>query len=295
MMDDPLYDSHAHLFTHDVARYPIDLRNAKADEETLRQRVMKDSIPPERLLKEWDESGVVGGAGVQYNSVYKFDNSYVLDCSDQHPARISAVIMLRAVDAETPETLRRLIEERGVVGLRLFGRPDEAGEFPWLDSSAALETWSVAERHRLPIVIMYIPADAASAALPRIGALARRFPNTPIVLDHVGWPVGADADVAMSAPLLALREFRNVYLKVTSINFRRFEDAGVDAARFVALAAERFGADRLMWGSDIGNTGETYARMAERARAAAERLSAADRRKFLCDTGRRLFERRAAS
>lgn len=47
-----------------------------------------------------------------------------------------------------------------------------------------------------------------------------------------------------------------------------------------------------MWGSDVGNTPESYAEMAHRARASAALLDAGERRLFLSETARGLFERR---
>jgi predicted TIM-barrel fold metal-dependent hydrolase len=287
--EDRLYDTHAHLFTSDAARYPIDIRGARESEETLRRRIAEAAIPPERLLQWWDETGVAAGAGVQYNTIYKTDNSYVLDSSDRFPQRISAVVMLPAAYPETPQTLLHLIERRRIVALRLFGYPDENGAYPWLDSEAALRTWETASRNDLHMVLMYVPSTQSAAALGRIKALGERFPNVQIALDHFGWAGGGPL---AQSPLADFQELRNVHFKLTTINFRRFDEAGVDAARFVRDAADMFGAGRMMWGSDVGNTPETFAQMTARARSAAALLNAGERRAFLHDNGRALFARR---
>lgn len=287
--DDRFYDTHAHLFTDDVERYPIDTRGAKEGEDAVSRRIAESPIPPERLLQWWDETGVVAGAGVQYNTVYKADNSYVLDSSDRFPHRISAVVMLPAANPDTPQTLLHMIAHRRIVALRLFGFPDDAGGYPWLDSEAALHTWEAASRNNLHMVIMYVPSSESTAALGRIRALAERFSNTQIALDHCGWPSGGP--IAQS-PIGQLRDLSNVHFKVTTINFRQFDQRGVDASRWVRDAADTFGAGRLMWGSDVGNTPENYQQMTARARRAASLLSADERRAFLYDNGRALFERR---
>lgn len=286
---DPLYDTHAHLFTNDTQRYPIDTTGAKEGEEAVRRRLAANPIPPERLLQWWDETGVSAGAGVQYNTIYKADNSYVLDSSDRFPERISAVVMLPAVRADTPQTLLHMITHRRIVALRLFGFPDDSGAYPWLDSEAALHTWEAASRNNLHMVIMYVPSSESAAALGRIRALAERFPNTQITLDHCGWPSGG---AIAQSPLAQFGDIRNVHFKVTTINFRRFDDAGVDAGRWVRDAADTFGAGRLMWGSDVGNTPETFQQMTARARNAASLMTPDERRAFLHDNGRALFERR---
>lgn len=288
MRDDPLYDTHAHIFTSDIARYPIDPGNPREGPEAVRARVEADPIPLERLLGMWDETGVPSGCGVQYNTVYKTDNSYLLDAAEQAPSRVAPVVMMNSAHPATAEHLDDLIAHRGVVALRVYGFADANGACPWLDSEAALDAWGVVNAHRLSWVMMYGRAGGAEPVIRRVAAMAERFPETAIVLDHCGWPEG---ELRQSA-VAPLREHRNVFLKVTTINFNQFRETGADAARFVREAADMFGVERLMWGSDVGNTQWTYAEMAAQARASAALLNAEERRAYLFGTGHRLFARR---
>ncbi|MEA1672756.1 amidohydrolase family protein [Nitrospirillum sp. BR 11163] len=289
---EPIYDAHAHVFTNDAARYPMDTRNAREGEDNLRRRIAAEPITAERLWQWWEASGVVAGAAVQYNTIYKTDNRYLLDATYAHPDKLSAVVILDAQDPETPAQLTRMVIERGIVGLRLFGYPDATGAYPWLDSEAALRTWAVADRFGLTMVVMYAPGVASPAPLARVGSLARRFPRLRIALDHFGWPGGGDPQQLGLVPVLeAMRKHRNVYYKLTTINFRMFDQAGVDHAAFVRRAVDVMGADHVMWGSDVGNTQESYESMAAQARASAALLDETERRLFLCDTARSLFQR----
>lgn len=290
-LDDVLFDAHAHFFTNDLQRYPVNIANAREGDENLRRRLLSDPATPERMLSLWDESRVSGGAGVQYNTVYKTDNRFVLDMAEQHADRVAPVVMLDAGAPGTPAMLARYAEERGVVGLRLFGRADADGSYPWLNSRAALETWKIAERHALTMVLMYVPWQAASSALEAIAGLAEQFPSTTIALDHFGWAGSESSQLGLSAALLRMREHRNVCFKLTTINFHLFERAGIDSAQFVRRAADVFGADRMMWGSDAGNTLESYRSMVHRARASAALLSPVERRQFLYETGARVHAR----
>lgn len=289
--EDALYDTHAHFFTSDVQRYPVTTANAREGEEPLRRRILCEPATAERVLCLWDESGVAAGVGVQYNTVYKTDNRYLLDVSERHAGRIAPVVILDATARDTPATLAGFITERGVAGLRLFGRGTGDGAYPWLDSAAALRTWEIAERHALTMVLMYAPARVEPQALEAIAALAKRFPSTTIVLDHFGWAGCEPSEPALPEALVRMREHRNVFYKLTTLNFHRLERAGADSARFVRRAADLFGADHMMWGSDVGNTVDRYASMAHRARAAAALLTAAERRQFLRETGASLFAR----
>lgn len=285
-----LFDAHAHFFTNDTARYPVDLTGARETPEALAARLERDPSTAARVLALWDECGVTGGAAVQYNTVYKTDNSYTVDVSDAHHDRVSAVLILQAHQPETPAKLRGIAVSHNVSGLRLFGYPDAEGAYPWLDSLAALETWDVAAELGLNMVIMYAPGKPSHAALRRIAALARRYPQTVIALDHCGWP-GVEGGVAgtIGPEHLELVGVPNIHFKFTQINFNRFAETGIDAAAFVRLLVDTYGADRVMWGSDYGNTQNSYAEMVDQAIAATAQLSDAERERVLHANGARLF------
>lgn len=285
-----LFDTHAHFFTNDTERFPIDVTGAREGEAEVRARIARDPATAERLLALWDQCGVTGGAAVQYNTIYKTDNSYTLSVADVNHHRVSAVLILRAEFPETPEQLRALATRHNVCGLRLFGFPDADGSYPWLDSPAALKTWEVAASLGLTMVIMYAPGKPTRAALHRIIALARRFPKTVIALDHCGWP-GVENGVAgtIGPEHLELVDVPNIVFKFTQINLNRFRETGIDAARFVRLIVDTYGAGRVMWGSDYGNTKDAYPDMVAQAIAATSLLSATERAQVLHDNGAKLF------
>ena len=290
MPNQRLFDTHAHFFTDDTKRCPIDVTGAREGEAEVRARIARDPATAERLLALWDQCGVTGGAAVQYNTIYKTDNSYTLSVADVNHHRVSAVLILRADFPETPEQLRALATRHNVCGLRLFGYPDADGNYPWLDSPAALKTWDVAASLGLTMVIMYAPGKPSRAALHRIIALAKRFPKTVIALDHCGWP-GVENGVGgtIGPEHLELVDVPNIVFKFTQINLNRFRETEIDAARFVRLIVDTYGAGRVMWGSDYGNTKDAYPDMVAQAIAATSLLSAAERAQVLHDNGAKLF------
>lgn len=291
-----LFDTHAHFFTADTARYPIDVTGAREGEEAILRRIAANPATAENLIALWDRCGVAGGAAVQYNTIYKTDNSYAVAVADTYPDRISTVLILRADDPETPARLRELTIGHNVSGLRLFGYPDAEGHYPWLDSPAALDTWEEAATLGLHMVLMYAPGRPSSGALDRVVALARRFPFTAICLDHCGWPATDQGDEGMIGPEhLALVDVPNIRFKVTQINFNRFAETEIDPARFVRRMVDTFGVGRLMWGSDYGNTKTSYEEMVDQAIAATALLETGEREKVLHDNGRQLFLSRQAA
>jgi len=285
-----LFDTHAHFFTDDTVRYPVDVGNSKESAESLLARIATNPVTDTYLLDQWDQCGVVGGAAVQYSSIYKTDNSYAVDVGDAHRDRMTTVLILNAAEPSTPAKLRTLATGHNVSGLRLAGPRDADGTFPWLDSRAALDTWEAADALGLHIALMYYPADQSAAALDRIAALARRFPATNIFLDHCGWPSLANGDAGTIGPEhRALVDIPNIHFKFTQINFDRFAPYAISPTIFVRHMVDIFGAHRLMWGSDYGNSKLSYEEMVAQALSSVSLLTPEEQTQVLCDNGKGWF------
>jgi predicted TIM-barrel fold metal-dependent hydrolase len=97
-------------------------------------------------------------------------------------------------------------------------------------------------------------------------------------------PPGFGIDEAIGAFV----DLPHVHLKVTDINFDRLEEAGSDSAEFVRALADRFGATRLVWGSDVGQSPAPYAEKVARLNAAARLLSAGERAAFFGGNAERI-------
>lgn len=290
---EPLYDTHAHFYTADSVKYPIDPKGAREGEEALISRILADPGTPERVFGLWDAAGVAAGAAVQYNTAYKTDNRYALDIADDHPERLGAVIILDASDPATPRELERMVGRHSVTGLRLVGYADQDGTFGFLTTDIAMATWAEAERLGIAIVLMIRPGpgESPARALARLEELADRFAAVRIVLDHCCWPgfEPSEDPVGLTAAHRALARSTNVYFKVSSLNFARFEKEGISTERFVREAVDIFGAERMMWGSDFGNTLTDYGLLAEKARQSAALLNHDERRAYFHDTGAAIF------
>ena len=287
---EPLFDSHLHFFTSDLARYPIDPRGAREPEEVMRARIMSAPATPETVFPLWDRAGVEGGVGVQYSGAYKTDNRYLLDVADAHPARIATEIIVNARDPASPALVERLVRSRRVDALRLTGLAASDGHYPWLDGEAALAIWSLAQRLRLPVGITYLPPRPTEAAFAAIARLADRFPGCTIIFEHLGWTGGPNSAglLPMHATLAARR---NVHFKWTTLDIDALGAAGIDRARILRDAVRLYGPRRIMWGSDFGNTTRPYGGMAQDARDSCALLDASARRAILHDNGRALFRR----
>jgi L-fuconolactonase len=300
-----LFDSHAHLVADDQQRYPRNPMQRAPDAPPRLPGVIGfpgghhgpdpiNEIPDaSRVLRWMEEENVDGIVAVQKRMVYRFDNSYILDSSDRYPDLFSAVVMLDAQDEATPGLVRTWIEKHGLAGLRLFGGRKPDGSMPWLNSPAALRAWEVVNDAGLVMDIEVLAAGGGGPSIPTIIELSRRFPNVRLVLDHLLEPEHEhgieEEDFGLDERYAMLGEPENVFFKFTSINLDICRETGIPADQVLRRAVDLYGADRVMWGSDIGTASGTYKDMVQRMLDASVLLSADEQRAVLHDTGKRVF------
>ena len=200
---------------------------------------------------------------------------------------------------------RTLAKQQRLGALRLATLRHTDYDTAWLDGPAALRLWEEAAKLALPVCVIgyvrHLPSN-----LPAIGRLAERFPELPIVVDHLGLPHAPVAFLPIvsegrplpppgppgygfSPPLLALREHRNVHFKLTGLNLEYLAHANVDAAALMRRFVAEFGAERVMCGTDIGQTRGPYARIVRELRAALALLTDAERAAVLSGTASHVF------
>ncbi len=288
-----LFDTHAHLIAADPAAYPAGL---------LRGQTEIPAIPPpltgEMLLEFMDANGVARACLVQRAHVYGYDNSYIVDCALRRPDRFTSVGVFDAQDPATPGLIERLVVGQRLGGARLCAvRPWEM-DTGWFNSPAAMKVWEVAAKHRLPVAIIFFHYHLPYA-LPALRLIAELFPDLPIIIDHVGsnhasgtevrW--GEEKGFDMAAPGApdyglagragALRPAQERLVQADADQRRPLNDARIPLSAFVRRLTDLFGPDRLIWGSDIGQSGGTYAGIAAAARDASGQLDEREQALFL--------------
>jgi L-fuconolactonase len=289
-----LYDTHAHFYVDDLVHYPLHAEKAYMGADKMKEIVLSRPSSKDRVLALWDQHGVEAGVGVQYSAAYDTDNRYLLDVAASERERVRPVVILSLSDSQAPALLARMAKEQGVVGLRMPISRDGSGTFPWLDSDTARALWATADRLHL-VVVLFPPLRGegsratADALVARVPALARRFPQVRIVLDHMGWPEVVGAPDFGFNPLYQAMALPNVYLKLTTVNLLAIQAQGIATDAFVLRAVERFGADHVMWGSDQGNTARPYEDMVALAHASAAKLSPEQARQVFRETAMRVF------
>jgi predicted TIM-barrel fold metal-dependent hydrolase len=221
------------------------------------------------------------GAGVDAAVVVQFVGGYGYDCRYAADAVTDAAGRLRlcaAVDMEGPDPaadLRALARTTDVAAVRVFGVAG-AEEPPWLSDGRAHALWRAAEETGTSIV-----ATLWDRHLHHLRPLAAAHPDVPVAVDHCGFVDFGDGP----EPLLSLAELPSIHVKVSTLVLQPHDDP----ADVVDLLAGRFGAHRLLWGSDHPQTGGTYDDKVTLARHASRHLLEGDRAAFLGGTARHLW------
>lgn len=297
-----LFDSHAHLVADDQVRYPRNPMQRAKDAPYRHPGVIGkpgghhgphpvNEIPDAIRMLQWmKEENVDGMVAVQKRMIYRLDNSYILDSSDKYPDLFSAVVILDAEDETTPALVRHYIGQNGLAGVRLFGGRKPDGSMPWLNSPEALRTWDVAQEFGLVMDLEVLSEGGGGPSVPTIIALARKYPAIRIVLDHLLEPEMQEGDhYGLDERYQKLSDEKNIFFKFTSINLDICREENIPAEKVFRRVVDMFGADHVMWGSDIGTSSGTYKEMIQRFLDSASLLNDAEKRAVFHDTGKRVF------
>jgi L-fuconolactonase len=298
-----LFDTHAHVLSADLARYPYSTLRGGA-----RPPVSPLVFPVEDLVRVMDAGGVTHACIVQRATLYGYDNRYALDAAASFPDRFVPIVVLDAQDPASPGSLKALAATRRLGGVRMVAPQLTEHDTAWLDSEEALGLWRAASDLALPVTVILYRRNN-EAGLAALLGIARRFRDLPILIDHVGVPHASTPETRFAASqgvdyvvppppgfgiaesLAQFGELGHVHFKVTDINFDRLEDGHYDSAAFVRALADRFGAGRLLWGSDVGQSPAPYGEKLERLKASAGLLNDQERASYFASTALRLYGR----
>ena len=230
-------DAHVHVWTDDYERFPF------AD-----GRMSEGAVPltflPEEILALGAASSVDRIVLVQM-SYYSTDNSYMLHVMDEYADRFSGIAIVNP-EGEAPE--RRMIDlaERGVRGVRVYGRTNGGGD--WLVSEGYDRMFRAGAEHDLAICALMNP-DGLEALDRQCG----RLPDTPVIIDHL-CRIGASPEPMRQRDVDALcRLARHPRLMVKLSAFYALGAAAppyADLTDIIRQVYAAYGPQRLMWASD---------------------------------------------
>ncbi|HJO83901.1 MAG TPA: amidohydrolase family protein, partial [SAR202 cluster bacterium] len=205
-----------------------------------------EEVTGDDMVAAMDAVGVDGALLVSPYSMYRYDASYALEVHQKHPGRFG---LIRPFDPQSEAIADEVAEwaaTPGVVGARImltYGSFE--GDDPGLNQILA-----AGAQAGIPVNVM------GSGKLPIVRELARRNPETQIVIDHVGLvqphePPAPPDTFADLADVVSLAELDNVAIKISgacTLSHEPFPYTDIWAP--LRKIFDAFGFDRCMWGTD---------------------------------------------
>jgi L-fuconolactonase len=232
----PRIDAHQHFWRYDPAEFGwIDDSMAS---------LRRDFMPPdlEPLLRA---TGFDGCVAVQARQSLE-ETTFLLGLAEVHPFVVGVVGWVDLQSKDVREQLASLAHRKRLVGVRhiVQGEPDDR----FLLRPEFCRGISALAEFGLGYDILIYPRH-----LPAAAELAARFPAQRFVLDHLAKPeIRAGEIEAWKRDLHRLASCPNVLCKlsglVTEADWRGWTAEGM--RRYLDVAFEAFGAERLMIGSD---------------------------------------------
>ncbi len=229
-------DTHAHIYSEDEARYPM-IPNPL--------RPPQGAGTVEHLKREMAANGIARVVAIHTSTAYGWDNRLLADCARDNAPWMVGVCTLNPEDPASPATLRRLVKEYNVRGLRSVpaGKDRKQLDHPGVDA-----LWSTAEE--LGIVVNPLIRVNLADELER---LLKRHPTLRVVLDHCMYPRGKDGLQGETIRrVLRLAAYPNLHAKLTWLVDSSDQDYPFkDTWPLLRAAVNAFGAERCVWGSDF--------------------------------------------
>jgi len=247
--------------------------------------------PPEMtvddMVKAMDAVGVDGAILVSVFTMYRYDASYAMSVHAKHPDRFALVKPVDPSDPKVAETIADWKNTRGTVAIRIMMNRDVS---PDPADPGVNRVLAEAARHSLPVNLL------AWGRLDQVHELAKRNPNTQLVIDHLGLqqPFGPPPPAQPFADLpkvLALAAQPNIAIKITgACTLSRDAFPYRDIWDPLWRIFDAFGMHRCMWGTDwtraVGLL--TYKQGVDAFRV-TDRLSQSDRETLMGGTLQRVY------
>jgi predicted TIM-barrel fold metal-dependent hydrolase len=237
---EPYIDAHSHIWTPDVAHYPLAEGFAKAD-------MKPPSFTAEELLAQCRPAGV-GRVNLIQMSFYQFDNRYMLDMIKLYPDRFVGTAIVDPLGADPGKAMEEL-RPKGVRAFRIHPQYSKLPPERWLEPEGYKAMFATAERTGQAISCLIDPEGFAE-----IDRMCRLFPATKVIIDHLGrvggGPDGAIRDTEVDA-LCALARNPKIYVKVGAFYaLGKKTPPYLDLAPLIRRVVQAYGARRCMWESD---------------------------------------------
>ena len=205
-----------------------------------------DEVTGDDMVAAMDAVGVDGALLVSPFSMYRYDPTYALEVYTKHPGRFGLIKPFDPQSEAVADEVAVWAATPGVVGARLMltAQPFEA------DDPGINRILAAGAQAGIPVNVM------CSGKLPLFRELARRHPDTQMVVDHVGIaqpsePPAPPEPFAELANVVSLAACDNVAIKISgacTLSHQPFPYP--DIWEPLRQVFDAFGFDRCMWGTD---------------------------------------------
>ena len=275
-----IVDIHPHVIAPDTKRYPLNPLGGT------RSTWSRDRPTPfEALVAAMDQAGVAKAAIVQASTAYGHDNSYVADAIAAFPKRFTGVFSVDVLAPDATDNMK-LWMDKGFSGMRLFTTGSTMpGQAMWFDDPKSFPAWEYAGKAGIPVCMQMTPQG-----FPQLRGLLVRFKDVRIILDHLARPTLVDGPpYAADKDFLDLSKYKNVFLKMTPLNVSPETWGQATPKTFFRTLIDRFGADRIAWGSNFPATNDTLTGILGKAQTVLADASAEERDWIFGKTAERLY------
>src|SRR4051812_49022777 len=235
---EPYIDAHSHIWTPDTAHYPLAKGFAVAD-------MKPPSSTAEQLLGHCRPAGV-GRVNLIQMSFYEFDNRYMLDMIKLYPERFVGTAIVDPLGTDPGRAMRDLAQ-RGGRAFRIQPKYSKQPPARWLEPAGYAAMFATAAQTGQALSCLIDPEGFAE-----VDRMCRRFPDTPVIIDHLGLIGGdgmiRDADVVA---LCGLAKHSKLSIKVGAFYaLGQKTSPYLDLAPLIRRVVQAFEANRCMWESD---------------------------------------------
>jgi predicted TIM-barrel fold metal-dependent hydrolase len=270
----PRIDCHLHCFAgKDDERFPYHPKGPYQPEV---------AATPEHLLECMDAAGVAN-AIVVHPEPYGDDHRYLEYCLQVGKGRLKGTILVFSDDPKSLAQLPTLAKKLPIVAARVHAYAPE--RLPPFGKPELKQLWKLATDNGLAMQLHFEPRYA-----PGFEPLIRAFPDTLVIIDHLGRPLQGTPEE--HAVVVGWAKYKNTVMKISSLpTDRAYPHRQIQP--IVNQLAEAYGADRMIYGGGFSGpetTGESYrAAFDYAAKLLSEKLSADEQAKVLGGNAQRLF------
>ena len=198
------------------------------------------------LVAAMDAVGVDGAILISPFSLYQYDASYAQEVYEKHPGKFGLVRPFNPLSETAADDVAEWAATPGVVGARIMLT---AGEYEG-DHSGLNAILAAGGKAGIPVNVM------AAGKLPLLGELARRNPNTQIIIDHLGLaqpflPPAPPEPFGDLANVVELAAYDNVAIKISGAGTLSHQPFPyLDIWGPLGRIFDAFGFGRCLWGTD---------------------------------------------